>query len=140
MQNYPGIAAHLAQVRAECERLTPEQAMDRVRYGSHLIDTRPDFQRREEGEVPFAIVIERNHLEWRLDPTSSACIPEAVNHDVGWIILCDEGYSSESCRGAELGGVFGATRQQRFGPGPRRNTHCYRTAGGPEHPAGHRHD
>jgi hypothetical protein len=39
-------------------------------------------------------VIERVHLEWRIDPTSPARIPEAVDHRVWWIICCDEGYSS----------------------------------------------
>lgn len=94
MQPWPGIAQHLSQVRAELDRLTPQQALDRVRCGSLLVDTRPEFQRRAGGEVAGAIVIERNHLEWRLDPTSSARIPEAVDHAVRWIILCDEGFSS----------------------------------------------
>ena len=39
-------------------------------------------------------MIERNHLEWRLDPTSDARIPEATGHDVTWIVVCSEGYSS----------------------------------------------
>ncbi len=94
MQPWPGIAEHLAQVQAERERLTPQQALDQVGRGSRLVDTRPESQRRAGGEVPHAIVVERNHLEWRLDPTSSACIPEAVGHGVRWIILCDEGFSS----------------------------------------------
>ncbi|MGI5286150.1 rhodanese-like domain-containing protein [Nonomuraea polychroma] len=44
--------------------------------------------------MPGAIVIERNHLEWRLDPLCDARIPEATSADIRWIILCDEGYSS----------------------------------------------
>jgi rhodanese-related sulfurtransferase len=44
--------------------------------------------------VPDAVVIERNHLEWRLDPASDARIPEAVDHDVAWVVLCSEGYTS----------------------------------------------
>ena len=39
-------------------------------------------------------MIERNHIEWRLDPTSDARIPEAVDHDVEVILFCSEGYSS----------------------------------------------
>ena len=52
-------------------------------------------QRYDNG-VPHvdALVIERNHLEWRLDPTSDARIPQATDHDVTWIIACQEGYSS----------------------------------------------
>jgi rhodanese-related sulfurtransferase len=45
-------------------------------------------------EIPGAIVIERNHLEWRCDPSSPARIPEATDHQVAWIVCCDEGYSS----------------------------------------------
>ncbi|WP_370353818.1 rhodanese-like domain-containing protein [Kribbella sp. VKM Ac-2571] len=36
----------------------------------------------------------RNHLERRLDPTSTARIPEAVTHDIQWIVICEGGYSS----------------------------------------------
>ena len=43
---------------------------------------------------PGALVIERNHLEWRLDPASDARIPQATDHDVTWIVVCSEGYSS----------------------------------------------
>jgi rhodanese-related sulfurtransferase len=59
-----------------------------------LIDTRPEWQRRTDGEIPGAIVIERNHLEWRCDPSCPSRVPEATGYDVAWIICCDEGYSS----------------------------------------------
>ena len=62
--------------------------------GALLVDTRPQWQRDDEGALPGALVIERNHLEWRLDPTSDARIPEATDHDVTWIVVCSEGYSS----------------------------------------------
>jgi rhodanese-related sulfurtransferase len=38
--------------------------------------------------------MERNVLEWRLDPTSESRIPEARDHDVRVIIVCSEGYTS----------------------------------------------
>ena len=41
-----------------------------------------------------ALVIERNVLEWRCDPTSDARLPQAVGDDVEWVILCSEGYTS----------------------------------------------
>jgi rhodanese-related sulfurtransferase len=44
--------------------------------------------------VPGAILVERNHLEWRLDPTSEARIPQAVDHDIEIIVMCSEGYAS----------------------------------------------
>jgi rhodanese-related sulfurtransferase len=39
-------------------------------------------------------VIERNVLEWRCDPTSDARLPQAVDDDVEWVVLCSEGYTS----------------------------------------------
>jgi rhodanese-related sulfurtransferase len=89
-----GIEQLLAQARAGLRRLEPHQALDAGRDGAILVDTRPEFQRRADGEIPGAIVVERNHLEWRLDPTSAARLPEAVDRDVAWIVICDEGYSS----------------------------------------------
>ncbi|WP_256378472.1 rhodanese-like domain-containing protein [Tsukamurella sp. 1534] len=62
--------------------------------GAVLVDTRPAAQRAAEGEIEGALVIERNVLEWRLDPTSGARIPQAVDWDVRWLIMCSEGYSS----------------------------------------------
>jgi len=84
----------LAAARARLDRPDPQRAAKLVAAGAILVDTRPGWQRAEEGELPGALVIERNHLEWRLDPTSTARIPEAVDHDVTWILVCSEGYSS----------------------------------------------
>jgi hypothetical protein len=63
-----GIDQVLAQARAGLHRLEPHQALEAVRRGAILVDTRPEFQRRADGNIPGAIVIERVHLEWRLDP------------------------------------------------------------------------
>ena len=84
----------LAAARARLDRPGPQRAAELVRQGAYLVDTRPAWQRAEEGELPGALVIERNHIEWRLDPASDARIPEAVDHDVTWIVVCSEGYSS----------------------------------------------
>jgi rhodanese-related sulfurtransferase len=84
----------LADARAGLGRLTPRAALAAVRAGAVLVDTRPHFQRAADGDVPGAVVIERNHLEWRCDPASAARIPEATDHDVMFVVLCDEGYSS----------------------------------------------
>ena len=67
-----------------------------------LVDIRPQAQRLREGEVPGALVIERNVLEWRCDPTSEARLPEAVGDDVEWVILCSEGYTSSLAAAALL--------------------------------------
>ncbi|MBN9736186.1 MULTISPECIES: rhodanese-like domain-containing protein [unclassified Pseudonocardia] len=84
----------LAAARARLDRPDPARAAALAEEGAYLVDTRPGWQRVEEGAVPGALVIERNHLEWRLDPTSDARIPEATGHDVPWILFCSEGYSS----------------------------------------------
>ena len=84
----------LAAARARLDRPDPARATELVAEGARLVDTRPQWQRDAEGSLPGALVIERNHLEWRLDPTSDARIPEATDHDVRWIVVCSEGYSS----------------------------------------------
>ena len=84
----------LDRARSGLDRLSAAQAWLAMQNGGVLVDTRPEFQRRADGEIPGALVIERVHLEWRCDPASNARAPEAVDHDVYWIIFCDEGYSS----------------------------------------------
>jgi rhodanese-related sulfurtransferase len=59
-----------------------------------IVDTRPVEQRARDGELPGAIVVERNVLEWRLDPASEHRIAEVTDHDIRVIIVCNEGYSS----------------------------------------------
>jgi rhodanese-related sulfurtransferase len=84
----------LATARSGLVRLDPAQAFRAIRSGAILIDTRPEWQRRADGEIPGALVIERNHLEWRCDPGCPSRVPQATDHQVAWIICCDEGYSS----------------------------------------------
>jgi rhodanese-related sulfurtransferase len=89
-----GVDELLAAARARLDRPDPVRAAEMVAAGAVLVDTRPGWQRHQEGALPGALVIERNHLEWRLDPTSTARIPEAVDHDIRWIVVCSEGYAS----------------------------------------------
>lgn len=89
-----GIDELLAAARARLDRPHPQRAAEMVARGALLVDTRPAWQRDQEGVLPGALMIERNHLEWRLDPTSAARIPQAVDHDVAWIVVCSEGYAS----------------------------------------------
>ncbi len=84
----------VAAARNGLRRLTPRQALRAQEQGAYLVDIRPEYQRRADGDIPAAIVIERNHLEWRLDPCSRARIREATTHDLRWIIICDQGFSS----------------------------------------------
>jgi rhodanese-related sulfurtransferase len=83
----------LATARKRLERLDPIDAAAAVRAGAVLVDIRPQINRLTEGEIPGAIVIDRNVLEWRLDPASDARIDEAAYE--AWIVLfCNEGYAS----------------------------------------------
>jgi rhodanese-related sulfurtransferase len=86
----------LAEARSGLQRLEPTQAAEAVRRGAVLIDTRPFEQRSRDGLVPGAIIIERNVLEWRLDPTSPHRIQEVTDslEDRLLILMCNEGYSS----------------------------------------------
>lgn len=88
------IDAVLDAARARLQRIEAVDVPAAVQRGAVLVDIRPGWQRAAEGDVPGALVIERNHLEWRCDPTSDARIPEAVGDDVEWIVLCSEGYTS----------------------------------------------
>lgn len=96
------IADVLAAARARLDRLDPPRADAALAAGARLVDIRPGWQRLDEGTVPGALVVERNHLEWRLDPTSDARLPEAVDHDVAWIVMCSEGYTSSLAAAALL--------------------------------------
>ncbi len=87
----------LETARTRLHRLTAAEVPAALRRGALLVDIRPQAQRAREGEVPDALralVIERNVLEWRCDPTSDARLPQAVGDDVEWVVLCSEGYTS----------------------------------------------
>jgi rhodanese-related sulfurtransferase len=99
----------LAAARAGLVRLSPRQAQREAAGGALLVDIRPQAQRAAEGEIPGAMVVERNVLEWRFDPTSSAHLPEA-SYDLRIIVVCSEGYTSSLAAAAlqDLG-ITGAT-------------------------------
>jgi rhodanese-related sulfurtransferase len=80
--------------RARLQRLPASEVPTALDRGAILVDIRPQAQRQREGDVRAALVIERNVLEWRCDPTSDARLPEAVDDDVEWVVLCSEGYTS----------------------------------------------
>ena len=99
----------LESARTLLSRLTPAQARDRWAAGAIVVDIRPAAQRAVEGELPGALLVERNVLEWRFDPASDAALPIAA-YDLEVIVLCQEGYTSSLAAAAlqELG-VWRAT-------------------------------
>jgi len=85
----------LGAARARLRRLSPHDACAAVAEGEAiLVDIRPESQRAIEGSIAGALVVERNVLEWRFDPASSARLPVATNHDLQVIVFCSEGYAS----------------------------------------------
>ena len=95
----------LAAARSRLTRVTPGQAFAEARAGAVLIDIRTAAQRAADGEIPGSVVIERSHLEWRLDPESDARLPWATGYDLRPIVICAEGYTSSLAAAAlqELG-------------------------------------
>lgn len=99
----------LATARARLDRLAPQQALAEQRAGAVVVDIRPAWQRADDGEIAGSLVIERNHLEWRLDPTSGARLPEA-SHDFRVVVVCQAGYTSSLAAAALLDlGIHRAT-------------------------------
>ena len=92
----------LAAAQARLDRVGPTQAHHLVAEGALLIDIRPAAQRAEFGEVPGALILERNVLEWRLDPESPARIPEATDPERPVVVMCQAGYASSFAAAALL--------------------------------------
>ena len=89
-----GIDEILAAARGRLLRLTPQQAWRELAEDAVLIDIRPAAQRADQGEVPGSVIVERNHLEWRLDPGCDARLPWITGYEHRIIVICHEGYAS----------------------------------------------
>lgn len=90
-----GIDELLERVREGYERIEAREAYDAARRGEALlVDIRYAALRERDGLVPGALVVERNELEWRLDPRGSHRAPEATSHDLRVVVICNEGYAS----------------------------------------------
>jgi rhodanese-related sulfurtransferase len=89
----PAVDQLLARARQRLQRLDPAQAATAVAGGAVLVDIRPQEYRDREGALPGALVVERNVLEWRLDPTCPDRLPIA-RPDLLVIVVCNEGYAS----------------------------------------------
>jgi rhodanese-related sulfurtransferase len=84
----------LAEARRHLDRVVPEGLEQEWNAGALVVDIRPESNRRDEGDLPGSVVIDRNVLEWRLDPTSPDHIEQADRHDLRIILVCNEGYAS----------------------------------------------
>lgn len=90
----PTVDSMLSEARRQLDRLEPEEALAAFRDGALLVDTRPASFRRAEGAIPGALVVERNVLEWRLDPASPYRLADVHSHDQRIVLFCNEGYAS----------------------------------------------
>nr|WP_030259196.1 rhodanese-like domain-containing protein [Streptacidiphilus jeojiense] len=106
-----GIDELLEREREKLDRLSPEQAAAAVaESGAVLVDIRYAALRDRDGTVPGALVVERNELEWRLDPLCDYRLPEATGHDLQVIVVCNEGYASSlAARSLQALGLSRAT-------------------------------
>ncbi|MDK9500410.1 rhodanese-like domain-containing protein [Streptomyces katrae] len=89
-----GIDELLERVRATYDRVGPREAYEASLDGALLVDIRYQALRERDGLIPGAVVVERNELEWRLDPQGSHRLPEADSHDLRVVVICNEGYAS----------------------------------------------
>ena len=90
----PAVDQLLERARAGLDRVSVDQLAAEVAKGAVVIDTRPSEQRLRDGEMSGAVVIDRNVLEWRLDPTSPHRVALGIDHQTRVIVVCNEGYAS----------------------------------------------
>ncbi|MEU9287802.1 rhodanese-like domain-containing protein [Streptomyces sp. NPDC048275] len=90
-----GIDELLERVREGLDRVEATEAYEAAQSGEALlVDIRYAALRERDGLIPGALVVERNELEWRLDPQGSHRSPEATSHDLRVVVICNEGYAS----------------------------------------------
>jgi rhodanese-related sulfurtransferase len=113
---HPTVEEILAEAQAAIPRFTPTETRAAVAAGAVLIDIRPLEQRQRDGLVPGAAVVERNVLEWRLDPASEWRVPALARRDVPVILICNEGYQTSLAAltlrrfGLDAGDVIGGVQ------------------------------
>lgn len=90
-----GIDELLDRVRLGLDRVEAGEAYTAATAGDALlVDIRYAALRERDGLIPGALVVERNELEWRLDPQGSHRAAEATSHDLRVVVVCNEGYAS----------------------------------------------
>ncbi|WP_314178282.1 rhodanese-like domain-containing protein [Streptomyces winkii] len=101
----------LESARSGLARLTAEDAARAQRdEGALLVDIRYAALRERDGTIPGALIVERNELEWRLDPTCPHRSPEATGPDLPVVVVCNEGYASSlAARSLQALGLHRAT-------------------------------
>ena len=88
------ISRLLEDSRRGLDRVDPAALAAVAAGGALIVDIRPVEQRRRDGELPGAVVVDRNVLEWRLDPSSPHRLPLADDPERRVVLVCNEGYAS----------------------------------------------
>jgi rhodanese-related sulfurtransferase len=88
------ISRLLDESRSGLDRVEPADLAAVQAAGALVVDIRPVEQRNRDGELPGAVVVDRNVLEWRLDPSSPNRLPIAGQPERRVVVVCNEGYSS----------------------------------------------
>jgi rhodanese-related sulfurtransferase len=100
----------LEECRRGLDRVEPEDLAEVEAAGALVVDIRPADQRQRDGELPHAVVIDRNVLEWRLDPSSPHRLPIADDAQRRIVLVCNEGFSSSlAARTLQVLGLANAT-------------------------------
>jgi rhodanese-related sulfurtransferase len=89
-----GVDELLARARRRLRRVSAQEAAAEQAAGALLVDIRPADERARNGDIPGAVVIDRNVLEWRLDPASPSRSPLVRDQDQRMILICGQGYQS----------------------------------------------
>ena len=84
----------LERARSRLVRVDAARAAVELAAGALLVDIRPADQRAVQGDIPGAVVVDRNVLEWRLDPASPWHIASVIDHDVRVVLICAQGFQS----------------------------------------------
>nr|GAT55572.1 predicted protein [Mycena chlorophos] len=96
-------ATRLALARAKLARLSPLDALNELRAPSgsqgveaptYLVDIRSYEERARNGIIQSALIIDRNLLEWALDPQSPERLLIATQYDHRYIIIDELGRAS----------------------------------------------
>jgi rhodanese-related sulfurtransferase len=100
----------LQEARSSLDRVTPAGLASVRAAGALIVDIRPVEQRERDGDLPGAVVIDRNVLEWRLDPSSPHRLPIVTGPEQRIVLVCNEGYSSSlAAHTLQLLGLVNAT-------------------------------
>jgi len=87
----------LRQARATLSvRLSAAEAYREMERGALLVDIRHLEQRLRDGEIPNAVIVNRNEFEWRCDPSATwrheRIKPDDYEQRI--IVICNQGYQS----------------------------------------------